>query len=108
MKMLWIWPVRLIHGEEWETREIPKGTAKTGAWIQEQIPGEEPFIKPWMIDHADDHYHLDIGRARELFGWQPRQSLRETLPRMVESLKADPSKWYQANKLQAPADVHHA
>src|SRR5712692_968672 len=29
---------RLIHGEEWETREIPKAVAKTGAWIQDEMP----------------------------------------------------------------------
>ena len=97
---------RLIHGEEWETTEIPKALAKAGTWIQDRVPGEEPFIKPWMIDIADDHYELDISRARELLGWQPRRSLRETLPRMVERLKSDPEKWYRDNKLELPAEAH--
>jgi hypothetical protein len=46
----------LIHGErEWDTMQIPKAVAKAGAWVQDQIPGvEEPFVKPWMIDLADD------------------------------------------------------
>jgi hypothetical protein len=44
------------------TPQIPKSPAKAGAWLQDQIPGEEPFIKPWMIDLADDHYALDIHR----------------------------------------------
>ena len=97
----------LIHGEEeWATTQIPKAAAKAGAWVQEQVPGvEEPFIKPWMIDLADDHYALDIGRARKLFAWEPRRSLRETLPRMVERLKADPAAWYRANKLEGPAST---
>lgn len=73
--------------------------------IQDQVPGEEPFIKPWMIDVADDHYQLDISRASQILGWQPRRSLRETLPKMVESLKADPSKWYRTNKLEAPGEL---
>jgi len=96
---------RLIHGEDLETREIPKGVAKAGAWLQDQVPGEEPFIKPWMIDLADDHYELDISRARSVLGWQPRRSLRETLPRMVERLKADPAKWYRVNKLELPDEL---
>jgi nucleoside-diphosphate-sugar epimerase len=93
---------RLIHGErEWQTTQIPKSVAKAGAWVQDQIPGiEEPFIKPWMIDLADDHYALDISRARALLGWSPRHSLRETLPRIVSALKADPEAFYRRNKLE--------
>jgi nucleoside-diphosphate-sugar epimerase len=69
--------------------------------VQDQIPGvEEPFIKPWMIDLADDHYALDITRARTLLGWSPRRSLRETLPKMVAALKADPAGFYRRNKLE--------
>jgi nucleoside-diphosphate-sugar epimerase len=95
---------RLLHGEEWETREIPKALAKTGAWLQDQMPvGEEPFIKPWMIDLADDHYALDISRARAVLGWEPTRSLRETLPKMVAGLKANPLGWYRENKLEPPA-----
>jgi nucleoside-diphosphate-sugar epimerase len=90
----------LIHGEEWETRQVPKALAKTGAWLQEHLPGvEEPFIKPWMIDRADDHYALDITRARTLLGWEPKRSLRDTLPKMVANMKADSAGWYRQNKL---------
>lgn len=92
----------VIHGErDWETTEIPKAVAKAGAWVQDKIPGiEDPFIKPWMIDLADDHYALDIARARTLLGWTPKRSLRETLPKMVAALKADPVAWYRQNKLE--------
>ena len=100
---------RLIHGEEWETRQIPKALAKTGAWLQDNLPlVEEPFIKPWMIDLADDHYELNIRRARALLGWEPRHSLRATLPKMVAALKADPLAWYKANKLEPPAELEEA
>lgn len=94
---------RLIHGEEWETRSIPKPLARAGAWLEDQAPGEEPFIKPWMIDLADDHYALDIGRARRALGWEPKRSLRETLPRMAALLAADPILFYKKNKLEAPS-----
>jgi nucleoside-diphosphate-sugar epimerase/uncharacterized membrane protein len=97
---------RLIHGEEWETREIPKALAKTGAWIQDEMPlVEDPFIKPWMIDLADDHYELDITRARQTLGWEPKRSLGETLPKMVDALKADPLAWYKQNKIEPPSEL---
>lgn len=80
---------------------VPKALAKAGAWVQQDVLGEDAFIRSWMVDIADDHYAVDISRARKLLGWQPKHSLRETLPRMTEALKADPQRWYQANKLNA-------
>ncbi len=97
---------RLIHGEDRETKHIPKAVAKAGAWVQDlagDLPlVDEPFIKPWMIDLADDHYELNTSRARSLIGWAPRRSLRDTLPKMVAALKDDPLKFYQENKLGKP------
>jgi nucleoside-diphosphate-sugar epimerase len=99
-----------IHGDrDWDTTQIPKAVAKAGAWVQDQIPGvEEPFIKPFMIDLADDHYALDISRARQLLGWSPRHTLRDTLPRMVTALKMDPEGFYKANKLEGRPPRHEA
>ena len=96
---------RLIHGEDWVTNEIPKEVAKAGAWLQDVLPGAKSFIKPWMVDIADDHYELDISRARQHLGWQPRNSLTEALPKMVAALKADPARWYKQNKLKAPSSL---
>jgi nucleoside-diphosphate-sugar epimerase len=93
---------RLIHEEEWETKTISKSLAKTGAWLKDHVPGQDAFIKPWMIDLAGDHYELDVSRAEKLLDWNPRHSLRETLPKMIVALKADPKKWYQENKLKPP------
>jgi nucleoside-diphosphate-sugar epimerase len=92
---------RLIHGKSWPTYRVPKGLAKVGAWLQDRLPlGGEPFIKPWMIDRADDHYELDITRARTLLGWEPRLNLRAALPVMVDALRRDPLRWYYANHLE--------
>jgi nucleoside-diphosphate-sugar epimerase len=97
---------RLIHGEEWETRQIPKAVAKTGAWVLDNLPlVEEPFIKPWMVDVADDHYALDISRARQTLGWEPKHSLRDTLPKMVAALKRDPAAWYREHGLPLPSSL---
>jgi len=84
---------RLINGESWQTWEIPKALAKAGAWVEEDLLGEDSFIRPWMVDIADDHYAINISRARELLGWKPKHSLRETLPRIIATLKADPVAW---------------
>lgn len=91
---------RLLHGEEWETREIPKLVAKAGAAVQDALPGVDSFIKPWMIDLADDHYALNIDRARQLLGWEPKHSLEATLPKMIAALRDDPERWYRENKLK--------
>jgi nucleoside-diphosphate-sugar epimerase len=97
----------LIHGKEWPTIRIPKAVAKAGAWVQGQLPGrkEETFIKPWMIDLADDHYPIAVDHARQRLGWEAAHRLRSTLPDMVERLTRDPGGWYRANKLEPPGDV---
>lgn len=92
---------KLIHHEIWTTRQIPKALAHAGAWAEEEVLQEEPFIRPWMVESADHHYALDISRAHATLEWKPKHKLRKTLPRMVAALKADPQGWYRANKLDA-------
>jgi nucleoside-diphosphate-sugar epimerase len=109
---------RLLHGEEnWPTLRVPKLVAAAGAWAQGELEpvipdaidrGEEPFIKPFMVDMADDHYALDIRRARDLLGWEPRHRLKDELPRLVAALKEDPAGWYKANGITPPAWVAEA
>ncbi len=102
---------RLVFGEPWDTRRIPKTVAATGAWLQDKmeevIPdaidrGIEPFIKPFMIALADDHYELDISHAEKLLGWQPKHMLRRSLPVMIGELREDPVRWYKRNKIPLP------
>ena len=97
--------LRLIHNESWETHNVPGPIAKAGAWIENHLPGQDDFIKPWMIDRANDHYALDITRARTLLDWAPSRSLRKTLPKMVTALKADPLGWYRENDLEPPSSL---
>lgn len=100
---------KLIHGEPWRTHKVPKPIAKAGAWVQDVLPlGGNPFIKPWMIDLADDHYALDISRAGELLEWEPQHSLRAMLPRIAAAFKANPRAWYQKNRLTLPRRLGHA
>ncbi|MGE0822068.1 MAG: NAD-dependent epimerase/dehydratase family protein [Candidatus Binatia bacterium] len=96
----------LIHGREWPTIRIPKVVAKIGAWAQEKVAGkEDSFIKPWMVDLADQHYPVEIQRARELLQWTPRYRLRDTLPEMIKRLQQNPRQWYETNKLPFPSEA---
>jgi len=102
----------LIHGEEeWRTYVLPEALAKAGAWLQEKaepvVPddldkGEKPFIRPFLIDLASDHYALDITKARDLLGWKPKHFIGDNLANMVENLKQDPPAWYERNGIRPP------
>lgn len=102
----------LIHStSDWHTFTVPGALAKAGAWLEEKsepiVPddfdrGEKPFIRPFMVDMASDHYELDIRRAHEQLGWVPEHSLNDTLPAMIGQLKKDPVAWYSANKITPP------
>lgn len=102
----------LIHGEEeWPTLVTPAPFAKAGAWIEavseplvpdEYDQGEKPFIRPFMIDMASDHYALDITRARKLLGWEPKHNIHEGIEELVGSLKENPADWYEMNGILEP------
>ncbi|HYD79582.1 MAG TPA: NAD-dependent epimerase/dehydratase family protein [Paucimonas sp.] len=107
----------LIHGEPWETRRIPKPVAATGAWLQDKMEdivpdaidrGVEPFIKPFMVALADDHYELDITRAEALLDWRPEHALRRSLPVIVGRLRQDPAAWYRRNHIPLPVWLESA
>lgn len=103
---------RLIHGsDDWTTLSVPKPIAAAGAWLETKseplVPdaldyGEKPFIRPFMVEMASDHYELDVSRARNLLGWRPQHDIRDTLPGMIDALKSDPLGWYEANGLTVP------
>ncbi|MFG0266178.1 MAG: NAD-dependent epimerase/dehydratase family protein [Rhodopirellula sp. JB055] len=91
-----------LHGKEWTTMYIPKPVAKVGAAVSDFAQGGDAFIKPFMVDMADDHYALDISRAKDLLGWEPQHSLSSTLPEITELLRSDPENWYRKNGLSTP------
>jgi hypothetical protein len=103
---------RLMHGtDDWLTMRVPKPLAAAGAWAQHKLEpvvpdaideGEKPFIKPFMVRMADDHYALDTRKARALLGWEPRHRLADELPAIVRALKDDPASWYARHKIDAP------
>ncbi|HEU5285339.1 MAG TPA: NAD-dependent epimerase/dehydratase family protein [Sphingomicrobium sp.] len=108
----------LVHGaDDWPTLRLPKPAAAAGAWVQDKLEplvpdaldqGEKPFVKPFMVALADDHYELDIARARKLLGWTPRHRIKDTLPKIIAALKRDPKAWYEKNGLTPPPLVTEA
>lgn len=93
-----------LFGGRWATMRIPKKVAIAGAWVRSRLPfRKEPLIQPRVIPFADDHYALDVSRARRELGWEPRRSLRRTLPKIIAALKEDPARWYRDNKIEPPA-----
>lgn len=103
---------REIHGEQdWETLSLPKPVAAAGSWLEVKsepvVPddfdqGEKPFIRPFMVEMADDHYELDTTLARQLLGWEPTHDIRSAIPKMVADLKNDPPAWYAKNGITPP------
>ncbi|TWU05817.1 NAD-dependent epimerase/dehydratase family protein [Stieleria varia] len=91
-----------LHDKEWATMYVPKPIAKVGAAVTDFVQGGDAFIKPYMVNMADDHYALDVSRARELLGWKPQHSLADSIAAMTDLLKSDPKAWYQKNGLVYP------
>jgi nucleoside-diphosphate-sugar epimerase len=90
----------LLFHKEFTTIRVPKCIAFIGAWLLCHIPfRKKPFIQPWMIKIADDHYQVDISRAKQLLNWAPKKQLETILPVMIEDLKKDPKAWYAVNQL---------
>ncbi|MCV2869088.1 NAD-dependent epimerase/dehydratase family protein [Defluviimonas sp. WL0002] len=102
----------LIHGEAgWRTVVLPAPVARLGAALEARaepiVPdaldqGEKPFIRPFMIDMASDHYALDISKAERLLDWVPRHRIESHLPKLVKALKSDPLAWYRDNGITPP------
>ncbi|MBI3901301.1 MAG: NAD(P)-dependent oxidoreductase, partial [Chlamydiia bacterium] len=95
---------QLVHGvKKWPMIRVPKWFAKFGSWVQNQIPFfPKPFIKPWMVDLADDNYEFSMDKAKRELGWVPKRSLRNTLPKMIENLQVNPVAWYKRHKIPVP------
>lgn len=86
-----------INGKKLPIIAIPKWFAKAGAFVQNLFG--KAFIKPWMIDLADDHFEMDSSKAKKLIDWHPEHGLRDTLPKMIKNLKDDPENFYKVNHL---------
>ncbi len=68
--------------------------------MTDTLAGGDAFIKPFMVSMADDHYALDISRAKALLGWEPTHRLMDRLPGIVDQLAANPDQWYRKNGIE--------
>jgi nucleoside-diphosphate-sugar epimerase len=103
----------LVHGAEtWPTLRLPRSVAAAGAWglakLEPVIPdaidrGEQPSVRPYMAMMGNDHYALNIRRARKLLGWEPKHHLKDELPAIIAEMKRAPVAWYRRHKI-TPAD----
>lgn len=92
-----------IHKRPWPVIKVPQLVAKAGAAVMDKLPFmREPFIKPWMVKHADEHFAVDLRKIRSELNWAPKRKLSETLPLMIDHLKSDPYTFYKVNKIETP------
>lgn len=97
---------RLIRGKEMHTFRVPKWFAKLGALMMPFIPFmAKSFIKPWMIDLADQNFTCVCKNAKEHLQWQPKYFVGDVLPKMIDFLKEDPLKFYDINGLTKPKNL---
>ena len=76
---------------------VPKFVALIGAFFLYLIE-KNGFLKPWMIQYADEHYEMDVSKAKQLIGWKPFRSLKSCLPSMLEIARDRPQDWLRANE----------
>lgn len=99
------------NGAGWATYRVPRFIAKPGAWLDAKLEplvpdafdrGEQPFVRPFMIDLANDHYEIDTSRAEAALDWRPRHRLHAEIAEMIRALEASPCDWYRENGLVLP------
>jgi hypothetical protein len=77
---------------------VPKPIAKVGAWVGSELPtSKKPFIKPWMMDHAEIVSKLILAKLAR--SWAAAYG--KMLPQNIAELKVDPKRWYQINKFHS-------
>ncbi len=95
-----------LFGKKIWMMRVPKSFAWLGAWFLCHIPfKKKPFIRPWMISLADEHYDLNISKAKKIFNWEPKNKLEDCLKSMCKDLQKNPINWYGKNNLKMPKSL---
>lgn len=82
-------------------RRIPKFLARAGAHIlvwMGKLFGKSPFIRPWMIDFAGEHFEFDLRPTRRSLGWQPAGYLGDRLDAMCQRAAIHREIWLAKNE----------
>ena len=82
-------------------RRIPKCLARMGAFVLVllgKLIGKPPYIRPWMIGIAEEHFEFDVRPARRVLGWQPDGYLGDRLDAMCERAAIHRDIWLAKNE----------
>jgi nucleoside-diphosphate-sugar epimerase len=86
-----------FRGRPGRLMRVPRPLAKTGAAVLSALRAE-PFIRPWMIDFAGEHFELDLTKSRRELDFEPSGYLLDRLPDIVERARKDPDRWTSLNE----------
>jgi nucleoside-diphosphate-sugar epimerase len=82
-------------------RRIPRWLARVGArllgWMG-QLLGTSPFIRPWMIDFAGEHFEFDLRPTRQLLDWKPDGYLGDRLDGICDRAAIHREIWLAKNE----------
>jgi nucleoside-diphosphate-sugar epimerase len=76
---------------------VPRAVAKAGAALF-QAAGAEPFVRPWMVDFAGEHFEFDLQQVRAGLGWQPQRSLFDEMDSMCRRARDQAEEWRRRNE----------
>lgn len=77
--------------------QVPKFLAKAGASVLSAV-GSEDFVRPWMVDYADEHFAFDVSRAATDLQWRPSRHISDVLPEMCHRADHRRREWTKKNQ----------
>ena len=80
---------------------VPPFLARLGAYLLvwwAKMRGVEPFLRPWMIDMAGEHFEFDLTETRRRLDWQPGGYLGDRLDRICERAAVHREIWRAKNE----------
>lgn len=88
------------HGER-RIYRVPRRLAGLGAQLMEwasTVTGRPPFIRPWMVDYAGEHFEFDLSATRRQLGWEPDGYLGDRLDRICRRAALHRDVWLAKNE----------
>ena len=92
---------RAFRRRQGRIRRIPKWLARVGARIlvwMGKLFGKTPFIHPWMVDLAGEHFEFDLRPTRQLLEWQPDGYLGDRLDDLCDRAVIHREIWLAKNE----------
>ena len=92
---------RAFYGKVLPLVRIPAALAYVGAALRAAVMsgfGRRPFIQPWMIWAAGEHFEFDLTHTRRKLGWEPSRWLGEDLSRILQLAAYHRQIWLEVNQ----------